>query len=918
MAATYQTAPNKRKLIDRRAVMVCLEKSLINKSPEQFRGILLEELKKDLAKGRDFVQENLEASDINGPEAAASLSYLTDQTIRIIFDFCGRYVYRNPLPTDAERVSVVAVGGFGRGELAPQSDIDLLFLMPYKDTSWAENTIEFMLYMLWDLGFKVGHSVRTVSECIRQAKKDYSIMTTLLEARYVWGDQHLFKHLKKRYKADIKKASGAGIKFVEEKLLEREKRHERLGDTRYVVEPNMKDGKGGMRDLHSLYWIARFLYDIKTIDELVGRGLLKERELATFVKAENFFWAVRFHLHYLAKRPDERLTFDKQNELGKRLRYREGKGLSAMERFMKHYFLIAKDVGNLTRVFCAVLEARHQKSGLMGLGKLARWKKVEGFPLDGKRLTITKAQNLTDDPIQMMRLFYVADKHGLDIHPNALLAISNNLKLVNSHFQRNPEANDLFMALLTSSHNPESNLRRMNEAGLLGKFIPDFGRVVAQLQHDMYHHYTVDEHTIQAIGLLARSEKNDGAEDHPLAAEILAKTTSRRALYVAVFLHDIAKGRGGDHSIIGAEVAQNLCPRLGLSPSETEQVAWLVKNHLLMSHVAFKRDISDPKLIEEFINLIKSPERLRLLCVLTIVDIRAVGPNVWNTWKRQLLSDLYYAAEEIMVADNRGKGWKDRITHKKNELRERLSDWDDAKFKGYEERFSGAYWLSEHPDYLEENAKLIEATQLAKQDLGVSLRVSDDKEHTLVSLYVKDEPGLFARMAGALLVGRASIVNAKVFTTNDGMALNNYAIEDFRGSVIDNPERLSRLQVLVTDAMTGKLDIDSNIDRKLTGAPLREVYLEVESSIIIDNKASEYFTILEVNGQNRLGLLYDLASVFYKRKISIFGAHVATYGERAVDVFYVQELDGTKISHKGRLKALKENLKSAILNDYKK
>jgi [protein-PII] uridylyltransferase len=918
MAATFQTAPNKRKLIDRRAVMVRLEKLLAKKSPEKFRQILLDELKKSLNKGRDFVQTSLEASDINGPEAAASLSYLADQTVRIIFDFGQQYVFKNPFPTDAERVSIVAVGGYGRGELAPQSDIDLMFLMPYKDTPWAENTIEFMLYLLWDLGFHVGHSVRTVSDCIRQSKQDLSIKTSLLEARYIWGDQELFKQLKKRYKSDIKKASGAGVRFVEDKLLERDNRHERMGDTRYVVEPNIKDGKGGMRDLHALYWIARFLYDIKTIDELVPKGLLKESELATFVKAENFFWAVRFHLHYIAKRADERLTFDKQNELGKRLRYRDARGLTGMERFMKHYFLMAKDVGDLTRVFCAVLEARHQKTGLMGLGKLTRWKKVEGFPLDGNRLTISRSQNLTKEPILMMRLFHVADKHGLAIHPDALLAISNNLRLVNSHFQRDPEANDLFMNLLTSTNHPENNLRRMNEAGLLGKFIPDFGRVVAQLQHDMYHHYTVDEHTIQAIGLLAQSEKNQASKEHPLAAEILGKVTSRRVLYVAVFLHDIAKGRGGDHSVLGAEVAQNLCPRLGLSPSETEMVAWLVKNHLMMSHMAFKRDISDPALIEEFINLIKSPERLRLLCVLTIVDIRAVGPNVWNTWKRQLLSDLYYAAEEVMVAGSMAKGRESRIEQKKKELRLRLKDWDDEKFSEYESRFVEAYWIAEHPDYLEENARLIEATTLAGQDLGVSLRVSEDKKHTIVSLYVKDELGLFARTAGAMLVGGASIVNATVFTTKDGMVLNNYAVQDFRGSVIDRESRLSKLKVLVTEAISGKLDLDATIDPKVTGLPLRDVYLEVEPVVLIDNKASSRFTIIEINGKNRPGLLYDISSVLYRRKISIAGAYIATYGERAVDVFYVQETNGKKITHKGRLKALKENLKSAILNEYKK
>src|SRR6266481_4510535 len=598
-----------REIVDRRALLAALVALAGQAGGEPPRAQVVEILREALQAGRAEVRRRFEAG-ATGTDTVRGLSFLMDQLVRVLYDFVAAHVYPLANPTSGERLTLVAVGGYGRGELAPFSDIDLLFLLPYKQTPHTEQVVEYLLYLLWDLGLKIGQSTRSVDECLRQAKSDLTIRTGLLEARYLWGEQALFNELKRRFNSEI--VRGTAAQFVEAKLAERDARHKRVGDSRYQLEPNIKEGKGGLRDLHTLFWIAKYIFRTDDVAKLVDLGVLSAEESQRFDRAQNFLWTVRCHLHYLAGRAEERVTFDLQSEIGRRMGYTDHAGSRGVERFMKHYFLVAKDVGDLTRIFCAILEADQKHKRRLSW---VRWgsarRTLEGFVVDGQRLTIPSEDFFKKDPVALLRLFHVAQRHELDIHPRALRAASQSLRLVNQQLRDNPEANRLFLDILTSRKDPETALRRMNEAGVLGCFIPDFGRVVAQMQYDMYHHYTVDEHTLFAIGILHKIESGRLQEEHPLATELAATIVSRRALYLAVLLHDIAKGRGGDHSEIGERIALELGPRLGLSGEETETVAWLVRWHLLMSGTAFKLDISDLKTVGDFVERVQSPERDR-------------------------------------------------------------------------------------------------------------------------------------------------------------------------------------------------------------------------------------------------------------------------------------------------------------------
>ncbi len=637
---------DRRAIIDRAELHTAAIAVLDRDLPESERAqAMLIFYRKALDAGRMEIRRRFEL-DQSGTLAVQGYCFLIDQLIRVIYDVASEKIYPVASPTAGEQMSIVAYGGYGRGELAPKSDIDLLFVLPYKKTPRSEQMVEHMLYTLWDLGLKVGHATRSLDDCIRQAKADMTIRTGLLEARFVWGEQSLFRELRRRFLKEV--AASTGADFVEAKLRERDERHRRMGDSRYVLEPNVKDGKGGLRDLHTLFWLGKYLYGVNDVAKLIDEGLFTRKEVDRFAKAQDFLWTVRCHLHYLADRPEERLTFDLQPELARRMGYRDHAGTSGVERFMKHYFLVAKDVGDLTRIFCAALEARHQRRGLLRLATGLFSRDVEGFSARGGRLTVPSENHFAKNPIEMLRLFEVAHRRKLDIHPEALRLITRNLRRIDDKLRRDPEANRLFLQMLTAKEGAELTLRRLNEAGVFGRFVTDFGRVVAQMQYDMYHVYTTDEHTIRAIGILNQIEQGELAKDHPLSTELIRKVLSREVLYVAVLLHDIAKGRGGDHSEIGAEIATKLCPRFGMTAEQTETVSWLVLHHLLMSNVSFKRDLADPKTIQDFVALVKSPERLRLLLCLTVADIRAVGPGRWNNWKATLLRDLYYRAEAVM------------------------------------------------------------------------------------------------------------------------------------------------------------------------------------------------------------------------------------------------------------------------------
>ncbi|MBC9033038.1 [protein-PII] uridylyltransferase [Sphingomonas sp. JC676] len=909
MSGRFDSVPNRRLLIDRRGVAERLA-AVKGKDTAALRKAATAELRIALDAGRAEIERRLQEHPSRGIEIAAAGAFLTDQILRLLWDFTVERLHRNSNPSSGERMVLIAVGGYGRGEMAPHSDIDIGFLTPWKVTGWCEQVIESMLYSLWDMQLKVGHSSRSLDEMVRQAKADVTVCTALLEARYVWGDTDLYDEAAKRFKAEVQVDTARG--FIAQKLDERNARHKRMGDSRYVVEPNIKEGKGGLRDLHTLFWIGKYAYNVREPAELVEAGLLTKLEFRQFRRAENFLWAVRCQLHQITGRAEDRLTFDVQREIAERMRYSDRPGMSKVERFMRFYFLQAKVVGDLTGVFLAHLDekfaARGRRFGLPALWRGQR--KLKGFVLDRGRLALPNDHFFRDDPVRLVELFQLADLHELEIHPLAMRTANRDAKLVDD-VRDDPRANALFLDVLTSKRDPETVLRWMNEAGVFGRFVPDFGRVVAQMQFDMYHHYTVDEHSIRAIGLLNAIEKGELKDDHPLASVIFEHVASRRALYVAVLLHDIAKGRGGDHSILGAEVAERLCPRLGMTPAETENVAWLVRWHLLMSATAFKRDLSDFKTILDFAEQVQSAERLRMLLILTIVDIRAVGPGVWNSWKRQLLGNLFESAEEVLRLGHKQKGRNERIAAKQEALAQALG-WNEPRMAALKKRMTEPYWIAEPLDVLERNARLVDAA--GNSQLSIEAQVYPDRGATLVTVYASDHPGLFYRIAGAIHVAGGNIIDARIHTTRDGMALDNFLVQDPLGRPFDEESRLNRLKTGIADALANRARLSERLKTK--AAPrLRSDAFAIEPNVFIDNKASNRFTVIEVNARDRPALLYGLAHALFQSKVTIHSAHVATYGERAVDTFYLTDLIGDKITSASRLKTIERRLLEAAAGE---
>ena len=908
MNGRFDHLAHRRALIDRRALAARIAAIPDEGGAAGIRRAVTAILRETLDAGRAEVARRLAAHPSRGLEAANAQAYLVDQIVIALAEVTVGRLYPLSNPTAAERLTIIAVGGYGRGEMAPFSDVDIGFVTPWKQTPWAEQVIESMLYALWDLGLKVGHSSRSLDELVRQANGDVTVRTALLEGRHVWGDEALYAEAARRFETEVRQ--GTERQFVADKLAERNARHVRMGDTRYVVEPNVKEGKGGLRDLHALFWIGKYVYDVERAAQLVDVGLFTRTEYRAFHRADNFLWAVRCHLHLIAGRAEDRLTFDYQREIAERMRFAARPGKSAVERFMQFYFIQVKTVGSLTGLFLAHLEERFARRRGTGLARLLTGpKKLNGFVIDRGRIALPDDDFLRADPVRLIELFALAARERREIHPLAMRCATRDARRA-AAVRNDPRANALFLDLLTSRNDPETVLRWMNETGVLGRFIPDFARVVAQMQFDMYHHYTVDEHTIRAIGLLARLEKGELAEENPLATAVIGQLASRRVLYVAVLLHDIAKGRGGDHSILGAEVAERLCPRLGLTAAETETVAWLVRHHLLMSATAFKRDLSDFKTILDFTQVVQSPERLRLLDVLTVVDIRAVGPGTWNGWKRQLLMDLYESAEEVLRLGHKQRGRGERIAEKQEALRTAMQ-WDADEIAHYVARFPESYWVAEPIDVLTHNTAFVRAA--GDRPLSIDAQVYPERGATLVTVYAADHPGLFSRIAGAIHLAGGNIIDARIHTTRDGMALDNFLVQDPLGRPFDEAARLERLKTAITDSLADRWKLGEKLKAK-PGPRVRADAFRIEPNVLVDNRASNRFTVVEVNARDRPALLNQLAHALFLSKVTIHSAHVSTYGERAVDTFYLTDLTGDKLGE-GRIRALERRLLAAAAGE---
>ncbi len=740
-----------------------------------------------------------------------------------------------------------------------------------------------------------------------------TIRTAILEARFLLGDRKLFDELVKRFDDEVVRNTAA--QFVAAKLAEREDRIRRAGQSRYLVEPNVKDGKGGLRDLHTLFWIAKYVYRVREPDELIKRGVFDKHEYLLFRRCEDFLWAVRCHMHFVTNRAEERLAFDIQREIAVRLGYTEHPGQKDVERFMKHYFLIAKDVGDLTAILCAELEDSQTKSvpvlsRLMAKLRPVTRKKLaecDDFVVDKNRIRLAQPGVFKRDPVNLIRIFHLAQKHNLAFHPDAMRAMTRSLKLIDSKLRDNKDANQLFLEIITSKNDPETVLRRMNEAGVLGRFVPAFGKIVAMMQFNMYHHYTVDEHLLRCVGLLAEIERG-GNNETPLANEMIHKLLpgNRTVLFVAMFLHDIAKGRIEDHSIAGARVARRFCPRLGFSAKDTETVAWLIEQHLTMSSVAQSRDLSDRKTIENFAAVAQSAERLKMLMILTTADIRGVGPGVWNGWKAQLLRTLYYETEPVLTGGFSEVNRAQRVALAQAEFRDALKGWPPEKIEAYIGRLYPPYWLKVDLPHKLLHARFVREAEEAGKTLATSIGY-DSGNVTELTVLAPDHPWLLSIIAGACAMAGANIVDAQIFTTTDGKALDTISLSREFERDEDEGRRAERIAESIEKALRGELRLPDVVGKRV--APKGRIKaFALEPSVTLNNQWSHRYTMVEVTGLDRTGLLYDLTTTLSKLNLNIASAHVATFGERVVDVFYVTDLMGAQIASPTRQAAIKRAL----------
>ena len=588
---------------------------------------------------------------------------------------------------------------------------------------------------------------------------------------------------------------------------------------------------------------------------------------------------------------------------------------------MKHYFLVAKDVGALTTILCSALEMRQLKAtpGLSSLvASSLNWRtrreirQRTDFKVDNDRLNIADPEVFRRDPVNIIRFFARAELIDAALHPDAIRQLRQSPRLIDAKLRADPEANRIFLELLTGRVNPEASLRRMNEAGVLERFLPEFRPVVAMMQFNMYHHFTVDEHLLRTVGMLTEVEQGLSASELPLSTQLMPQVQNRTLLYVAAFLHDIGKGREEDHSILGARIAREVCPRLGLSAAETETIAWLIEQHLTMSNFAQSRDVSDPRTARDLADIVQSPERLKMLFILTIADIRAVGPGVWNGWKGQLLRNLYYETEPLVAGGHTHMERGRRVAEAKDALRAALAGWSPEDQDRFINRHFPDYWLRTDTAQQVEHAELVKLAESSGQQLVTAAKTDTFKAITGLTIYAPNHARLLALFAGACAAAGANISGAHITTTRDGFALDTFLLARDFDQDEDELRRTKRIAEAIDTVLRGTVRLSALIaSKRRPGRQAADAFV-VAPEVIINNQLSDRFTVIEVSGRDRTGLLYDLTSTLSDLNLDITSAHITTFGEKAVDVFYVTDLTGKKLESGERAKVIKARLEQVL------
>ncbi len=791
--------------------------------------------------------------------------------------------------------TLVAVGGYGRGELFPHSDIDVLILLPRALEAGADTSaVERFIGMLWDAGMEVAHSVRTVEECETEMAHDVTIRTSLLEHRLLAGSRTLYDRFRRRFAASLNVRA-----FFEAKALEQQQRHLRYQDTAYNLEPNVKESPGGLRDLQTIIWIARAAGLGHSWRALATNGLITESEAREVTRHERLIEDLRIRLHYLAGRREDRLVFDVQTALAQQMGLADTPHRRASEQVMQRYYRAAKSVRQIGVILLQNLHARLFPA------------QVVAHPIDDDFQAVDELLDLRDDQLFARRPGAILDSFlTLQMHPELkgmsaqmLRALWRNRHRVNAEFRRDPANRVRFMSILRQPRGVTHELRRMNQYEILGRYLPVFGRIVGQMQHDLFHVYTVDEHMLMVIRNLRRFTESQHGHEYPLCSRLIADFDRPEVLYVAGLFHDIAKGRGGDHSTLGSRDALRFCRQHGLSREDTLLVGWLVEQHLTMSSTAQKQDISDPGVVAAFVAKVRTERRLAALYLLTVADIRGTSPRVWNAWKAKLLEDLFHAAKARLSGDPGGRGLHDSLDARRADAARRLRLYavpEGAEQKLWQ-RLDAVYfqrhtpdeiaWHARHLYFRVDGAEPVVKTRLAREGAGLQ-----------VMIYLPDQKELFARLCGFFGRAQLSILEARIHTTRHGYALDTFDVHDPNNANASYRDAMSFIEYELRQALMLRAPLRASPPGRIS-RHLKHFPLTPEIRVFPDDKGTHF--ILEIVAGDRPGLLSRIAYVLATANVNVESAKINTLGERAEDVFL---LDGARLHDEAALLKLEHAL----------
>ena len=852
-----------------------------------------------------------QSAGASGHEIVEGYTAVMDHLLQALFN-AASVIYAERFPRLDQRCTVIAQGGYGRGELNPCSDIDLLFLYQHKRDPYVENVAERILYSLWDTRLTVGHAMRNVRECVRLAASELKVKTSLLDARFLCGDEGLYREFAVAMERDV--LSRGAERFFQDKLAETRERHQRYGDSVYVLEPQLKEAEGGLRDLHTAMWMAKVKFKTNIIAELVQKSVITEREREELEAARDFLWRVRNALHFRSGQHQDQLTFEYQERIAEDLGFHPTANLKGVEHFMRTYYLHAATVNRFADEIIERCLERPRPYRL--IGRFSTRQIRPGVRISYGVLSISGADLLQEDPTNLIRVFVDAQRHNVPISNSTKRVLRANLGLMDDACRRDARAVAAFFDVLGGKHKVYDTLLEMHRVGVLGAFLPEFGHLLCMVLHDLYHTYTVDEHSLIAVKELEKLFAGEHKEVAPLLTQVMRQVDHVEILFLALILHDIGKGHGSGHSERGAGMIDDIAARLQLNTDDAGQLKFLVSQHLTMSHLAQRRDIHDQRLLIDFAKRVETLDNLKKLYLLTFADMRAVGPKIWNNWHDMLLSELYRNTADIFEREAFvEEDYAERIQRIKQRVVAAADGVETAALDAFLDDMPDRYFLGTAEENIAHHVQL--ARGLEGEPFVTEVKHFPEREFSEFTVITGDRPGLFSMLTGVLLAHGMNILTASINTSRAGLALDIFRISHGdQPEAAQRPERWDRIVAALGRVLAGELDVEQLVATSYRPSVLAKRFVpHVPTEVEIDNTVSEYFTVLDVYTQDRVGILFAITNTLFHLGLSIHIAKITTNVDQVLDVFYVTDAAGQKILDPSRLAQVQAELLRRLTQD---